>query len=222
MSLRPTRGFQQVQVYFINPSLLKTVVFQIFPFKQNVDITKYAKAVRMNMKSGINLLDETDILKVARSCTTVRVRAGEELIRKDDISDELYIVTDGSFKVYDDSYGEDFVHAILTKGAIFGEMSFLDGTPRSASVKAISNGSLLKMGKKEFDTLLVNNPDTALLFLFTLARVVTRRLREVNDALRGMTFSVGDQDSQKAIAEVIAQMEYAVHIELSGSQKSIG
>ncbi|MCK4506775.1 MAG: cyclic nucleotide-binding domain-containing protein [Candidatus Aegiribacteria sp.] len=171
------------------------------------------------MKSGINLLDSSDILKVARSSTTVRVLAGEELIRKDDISDELYIVTDGSFKVYDDSYGEDFVHAILTKGAIFGEMSFLDGTPRSASVKAISDGSLLKMGKKEFDTLLVDNPDTALLFLFTLARVVTRRLREVNDALRGMTFSVGDQDSQKAIAEVIAQMEYAVHIELTGSQR---
>jgi CRP-like cAMP-binding protein len=171
------------------------------------------------MKSGINLLDSSDILKVTRSSTIVRVRAGEELIRKDDVSDELYIVTDGSFKVYDDSYGEDFVHAILTKGAIFGEMSFLDGTPRSASVKAISDGSLLKMGKKEFDTLLVDNPDTALLFLFTLARVVTRRLREVNDALRGMTFSVGDQDSQKAIAEVIAQMEYAVHIELTGSQR---
>ncbi|MCK5064495.1 MAG: cyclic nucleotide-binding domain-containing protein [Candidatus Fermentibacteraceae bacterium] len=171
------------------------------------------------MRSGINLLDETDILKVARSCTTVRVRLGEELIRKNDTSEELYIVTDGSFKVYDDSYGEDFVHAILTKGAIFGEMSFLDATPRSASVKAISDGSLLRMGRKEFDSLLVNNPDTALLFLFTLARVVTRRLREVNDALRGMTFSVGDSDSKKAIGEVIAQMEYAVHIEVTGSQK---
>ncbi len=171
------------------------------------------------MRSGINLLEETDILKVAQSCTTVQVLTGEELIRKNDTSEELYIVTDGSFKVYDDSYGEDFVHAILTKGAIFGEMSFLDSTPRSASVKAISDGSLLRMGKKEFDNLLVNNPDTALLFLFTLARVVTRRLREVNDALRGMTFSMGDLDSKKAIAEVIAQMEYAVHIELTGSQR---
>ena len=173
----------------------------------------------INMRSGINLLDETDILNVARSCTTVRVLTGEELIRKNDTTEELYIVTDGSFKVYDDSYGEDFVHAILTKGAIFGEMSFLDGTPRSASVKAISDGSLMKMGKTEFDNLLVNNPDTALLFLFTLARVVTRRLREVNDALRGMTFSINDNDSKKAIAEVIAQMEYAVHIELTGSQR---
>lgn len=171
------------------------------------------------MRSGINLLEEADILKVAQSCTTVHVLTGEELIRKNDTSEELYIVTDGSFKVYDDSYGEDFVHAILTKGAIFGEMSFLDSTPRSASVKAISDGSLLRMGKKEFDNLLVNSPDTALLFLFTLARVVTRRLREVNDALRGMTFSMGDQDSRKAIAEVIAQMEYAVHIELTGSHR---
>lgn len=167
-------------------------------------------------KPDINLLDRSDIRKITEACTLMEVQPGEDIVRKDDVSGELFIVSEGSFKVYDDSFGEDFVHAILEKGAIFGEMSFIDGTCRSASVKAMTPGSLLKMGKTEFDVLLASNPDTALLFLFTLARVVTQRLREVNDALRKMTFDECDHYSRKAIEEVIAQMEYVVHLELSG------
>lgn len=167
------------------------------------------------MKSGINHLENSDIVRITSACTKVVVEEGEDLIVKGDPSLDLYIVTSGSFKVYDDTLGEDFVHAILDKGDIFGEMSFMDGTPRSASVKALVNGTLLRMGRKEFDNLLASSPDTAMLFIFTLARVITRRLRDVNLALRNMTFDSKEHDSEKVIREVITQMEHVVHIELT-------
>jgi len=167
------------------------------------------------MKSGLEQLESTDIARITGACVQISVEEGKDLIVKGESSVDLYIVTDGSFKVYDDTLGEDFVHAILDKGAVFGEMSFIDGTPRSASVKAISDGTLLKMGRKEFDNLLASNPDTAMLFIFTLARVITRRLRDVNLALRNMTFNEHDRERESVIREVIAQMEHAVHIELA-------
>lgn len=167
------------------------------------------------MRSGINQLESSDITNIKRACIKVAVKEGENLIVKGEPSVDLYIVTSGSFKVYDDTLGEDFVHAILEKGTIFGEMSFIDSTPRSASVKAISDGTLLRMGRKEFDDLLSSNPDTAMLFIFTLSRVITGRLRDVNLALRNMTFNEHDRNSEKVIREVIAQMENAVHIELT-------
>ena len=71
------------------------------------------------------------------------------------------------------------------------------------------------MGRKEFNNLLASYPDTAMLFIFTLARVITGRLRDVNLALRNMTFNSTERNSEKVIKEVIAQMEHAVHIELS-------
>ena len=168
------------------------------------------------MKSGLEQLESTDIARITGACVRITVKEGKDLIVKGEPSVDLYIVTSGSFKVYDDTLGEDFVHAILDKGAVFGEMSFIDGTPRSASVKAISDGTLLKMGRKEFDNLLASNPDTAMLFIFTLARVITGRLRDVNLALRNMTFNEYDQERESVIREVIAQMEHAVHIELAG------
>ncbi len=168
------------------------------------------------MESGIEQLESTDIARITGASVKVSVEKGKDLIVKGEPSVDLYIVTSGSFKVYDDTLGEDFVHAILDKGAVFGEMSFIDGTPRSASVKAVTNGTLLRMGRKEFDNLLASSPDTAMLFIFTLARVITRRLRDVNLALRNMTFNEHDRERESVIKEVIAQMEHAVHIELAG------
>jgi len=167
------------------------------------------------MSTGIEQLESSDIARIKRACVRVSVEAGQDLIEKGDRSDDLYIVASGSFKVYDDTLGEDFVHAILQQGDIFGEMSFIDGIPRSASVKALNDGAVLRMGKREFDTLLASSPDTAMLFIFTLARVITRRLRDVNVALRNMTFSEGERDTENVIREVISQMRQAVHIELS-------
>lgn len=168
------------------------------------------------MKAGIDQLEPSDIAKIREACVRVPVKAGEDLIRKGDTTDDLYIVADGSFKVYDDTLGEDFVHAILQQGDIFGEMSFIDGMERSASVKAISDGSALRMGKGEFDTLLASSPDTAMLFFFTLSRVIARRLRDVNVALRNMTFDGGEKGSEEVIRDVIARMRQAVHIEMGG------
>ncbi len=168
------------------------------------------------MESGLEQLESTDIARITGACVGVSVEEGKDLIVKGESSVDLYIVTSGSFKVYDDTLGEDFVHAILDKGAVFGEMAFIDATPRSASVKAISDGTLLRMGRKEFDNLLASSPDTAMLFIFTLARVITRRLRDVNLALRNMTFNEHDRERESVIKEVIAQMEHAVHIELAG------
>lgn len=168
------------------------------------------------MKSGINQLESSDIARITKACVQVTAEEGEDLILKGEPSVDLYIVTSGTFKVYDDTLGEDFVHAILDKGTVFGEMSFIDDIPRSASVKAVTDGTLLRMGRKEFDNLLASSPDTAMLFIFTLAKVIIGRLRDVNLALRNMTFNEHDREREIVIREVIAQMEHTVHIELTG------
>lgn len=172
------------------------------------------------MRTGIEQLESSDIARITGACVPVRVRAGDDLIEKGEGSDDLYIVADGSFKVYDDTLGEDFVHAILEQGDIFGEMSFIDGIPRSASVKALTDGTVLRMGKREFDSLLAASPDTAMLFIFSLARVITRRLRDVNIALRNMTFNESERDTETVIREVISQMRQAVHIELNSDDEA--
>lgn len=157
--------------------------------------------------------------RVVWFCSHMNVHAGETVIHKNGSSSEIYIISRGRFRVHDDSAGEDFVLAMLERGDIFGEMSFLDGAARSASVSATSNGSLLKMGEDEFSSMMKKEPEIAVQFLRFLSGVVCRRLRLANNALLQMTFGDGKSDRQidSQIREAIAHMHSAVRIELEES-----
>jgi CRP-like cAMP-binding protein len=54
--------------------------------------------------------------------------------------------------------GELFTLTLMKDGDIFGEMSFLDGRPRSASIVAISEVDTYVIDKDDFETLVDGNP----------------------------------------------------------------
>jgi CRP-like cAMP-binding protein len=152
-------------------------------------------------------------------CSRKNVQSGETIIDKNSTGRDLYIISRGQFRVHDDSAGEDFVLAMLKRGDIFGEMSFLDGSSRSASVSATCNGSLLIMGETEFSAMLIKEPEVAVLFLRFLAGVVSGRLRVANDALLQVAFGDGEVINQEFshLKEAIAEMHAAVRMELEGT-----
>ncbi len=152
-------------------------------------------------------------------CGRKNVLVGETIIDKNSTDRDIFIISRGQFRVHDDSAGEDFVLAMLKRGDIFGEMSFLDGSIRSASVTAASNGSLLVMGESEFSNMLDKEPEVAVLFLRFLAGVVSGRLRVANDALLQVAFGNGEIINQEFshLKEAIAEMHAAVRMELDGT-----
>ncbi|MCK5037004.1 MAG: cyclic nucleotide-binding domain-containing protein [Candidatus Sabulitectum sp.] len=152
-------------------------------------------------------------------CSRKNVLVGESIIDKNSTDRDIFIISRGQFRVHDDSAGEDFVLAMLKRGDIFGEMSFLDGSIRSASVTAASNGSLLVMGESEFSNMLDKEPEVAVLFLRFLAGVVSGRLRVANDALLQVAFGNGEIINQEFshLKEAIAEMHAAVRMELDGT-----
>jgi len=152
-------------------------------------------------------------------CSRKNVLIGETIIDKNSTDRDIFIISRGQFRVHDDSAGEDFVLAMLKRGDIFGEMSFLDGSIRSASVTAASNGSLLVMGENEFSNMLDKEPEVAVLFLRFLAGVVSGRLRVANDALLQVAFGNGEIINQEFshLKEAIAEMHAAVRMELDGT-----
>ncbi|MCD4707104.1 MAG: cyclic nucleotide-binding domain-containing protein [Candidatus Sabulitectum sp.] len=152
-------------------------------------------------------------------CSRRNVQTEETVIDKNSRDRDIYIISRGQFRVHDNSAGEDFVLAMLRRGDIFGEMSFLDGSIRSASVTASCNGSLLIMGEKEFSTMLAKEPEVAVQFLRFLAGVVCGRLRVANNALLQVAFGEGENINQEYshLKEAIAEMHAAVRMELEGT-----
>jgi CRP/FNR family cyclic AMP-dependent transcriptional regulator len=160
----------------------------------------------------LNEAEEQEVLSV---CTRITAPAGTPLFRKDDGGGDLYIVESGMFKVYEDEKGEEFVLALLNPGDVFGELSFLDGSPRSASVRAQSDGILLKLERSAIPSLVLKNPYAATRLLFSLASIVSARLRQADEALANLAFGQNEASCEE-LHSLAAEMHRAVFTELSG------
>ena len=77
--------------------------------------------------------------------------------------DCMYLVLAGGFGVYVDSFTgfPTRIAKINKPGAFFGEMSVIDGSPRSASIIAEAPSKALVIGKKHLFELLTKSPDVA-------------------------------------------------------------
>ena len=91
---------------------------------------------------------------------------GETIVRAGDPGNAFYVVLDGTVRV-DPPAGASVT---LTAGDAFGEMSLLDGAPRSADITAVGEATLMVIGRAAFTKLLRNEPQMSAVLLRTLAR----------------------------------------------------
>jgi len=84
-------------------------------------------------------LTPEELTAVVRAAQPRRLAAGELLFAKSGPGDGMFIVERGELSVTTEgAHGEHLTLAYLGNGAFVGEMSLLDGAPRSASVEAVA------------------------------------------------------------------------------------
>ena len=122
------------------------------------------------------------LAELSASGVTQQFEVGDVLFQEGDASDALYVLISGQLKVYSSKgNGREVVYSTLEPGQIFGEM-FLDGGPRSASVKAITSSSCLIVGGDEIRTLMRAYPS----FAEYVAMQVMARLRAATRKMRAL------------------------------------
>lgn len=124
--------------------------------------------------AGFTQHDARDLLTHA---TRVDIMPGTCVVSELDGGREFYIVLSGDFSVVKKlPSGKDKIIAQLHPGDTFGEMSFLDGRQRAASVIADSRGLLLQFERSG----LMKIPETAAKIYFNLASLMAGRIRNTN------------------------------------------
>ncbi|MDC7235085.1 MAG: cyclic nucleotide-binding domain-containing protein [Spirochaetales bacterium] len=109
----------------------------------------------------------------------LRFEEGDVLFRTGDNTREMYIIRSGTVKVMGYKNGEYFLITELGKGHYIGEMSFLTGIPRSATVVA---GSPVLVNVVSAD--LLSQEDLGLSsWAVSIAKVLVRRIRKTTEML---------------------------------------
>jgi uncharacterized membrane protein len=106
--------------------------------------------------------------------------AGSLLFRKGEPGNAIYIVASGEVEIFvEDTTGGRIVFETAKKGDFFGELSLLDGDPRSASAKAVCDSKMLKVDRGDLQLLFSRHPAAAM----DILGAIGRRLREADKLL---------------------------------------
>jgi CRP/FNR family transcriptional regulator, cyclic AMP receptor protein len=111
------------------------------------------------------------------------VKANEPIFWFGDRGDTLFIVDQGRVEVTaPDARGGHVRLDTLGPGGVFGELGLIDGGPRSATVRALTDCSLLALPREPFHAFLRQRPDVAI----DMLQVLGARLRASTATIRGL------------------------------------
>ena len=110
-----------------------------------------------------NLSDDV-LSKLANQVTECSLVKDEVLFNRGDMGDALYLIRSGWVKVViEDSDGDEVTLNHCGPNEVIGEMSIIDGEPRSAGIAAISSDvELLKLKRETFIDAVMEQPQLAL------------------------------------------------------------
>ena len=117
-------------------------------------------------------LSQTELRTVGRLSDIIRYPEGDVICEEGTNGREFFLVMDGEAAV---KKGKKTI-AKMVPGSYFGELSVLDGGPRSATVVARSDMELLVLEQRQFSGLIREVPTIAAKVLTTMAA----RLRDAD------------------------------------------
>jgi CRP/FNR family cyclic AMP-dependent transcriptional regulator len=144
-------------------------------------------------------LKDEDLEAIAKVTITRSYSKDQVIILAEEEGDSLFIIETGQVKVCIVSEdGREVILSMLGEGAVFGELSLLDGKPRSANVIATHDTDLYTVRRSDFLQLIYKVPQIAVGMLAELAV----RLRKTDRKIEGLALL----DVTSRISETLLQL----------------
>jgi CRP/FNR family cyclic AMP-dependent transcriptional regulator len=173
---------EQLKLFFLEDAKKST--------RKQVEGKREVQEVRVASEDKVDLFRErglsaAEMKLLATFSAEERFRGGSVIFREGESGDKLYIVLDGRVRIskFIPGVGEEAL-AVLDRGDFFGEMALIDDKPRSADAKAHEgDATVLSIDRATLNEILGMDPHASLQFLNLLCRMISRRLREINDKI---------------------------------------
>lgn len=98
-------------------------------------------------------MDQAILTKFASVLTNLTFSEGEVIVKKGDVGDIFYIISEGQVRVHDIGLGDaSYADQILKGGDWFGERALMTGEPRAANVTAMTETHVFALDRETFET----------------------------------------------------------------------
>ena len=125
-------------------------------------------------------LDEEERALLAAQLDDVSFEAGQVVFRRGDPGGSIFIVVSGAVEIFvEDTVGQRVVFETAKSGDFFGELSLLDGDPRSASSVALEVTRAVRLDRNDLELLFKRHPTAAM----DVLAVIGKRLREADKVI---------------------------------------
>jgi len=164
----------------------------------------------MRFPAPLDSLPEADLAILEQYTRPVEFEAGTCIFKVGSVGDACYIVDDGVVRVDLDreefqtqlEIDSDTTLGYVESGGILGELSLLDGLPRSASAYAQGQVRARRLGAGDVRELVESHPRVAAAVYAALGRDATLKLRQTNERLATAVFQ---EAPDPAVAETVAR-----------------
>lgn len=129
-------------------------------------------------------LADAELESIADRCLWLDCDAGRQIIDHLDATTDCFLIASGAVRVVVNSAaGKEITFRDFGAGEVVGELSALDGRPRSASVVALTPARIARLKSPELWDIVERNPAAAA----ALIRRLTRLVRQTTDRVVAIT-----------------------------------
>ncbi len=149
------------------------------------DNTTHDNLCKFRDEISFSFLDEEDFGKISCYFESVTYPAHTIIFNEGAPADFIGFILSGKLEVKKQTEfkGNQLIIAILTKGALVGELSIFDEHKRSATIETVEDTSMLLLRNDAFDALLREYPEIGIKILKGFIRILSIRLRKTTERL---------------------------------------
>jgi RsiW-degrading membrane proteinase PrsW (M82 family)/CRP-like cAMP-binding protein len=152
-------------------------------------------------------VDLADLENLSRAISERRFTTNHVIFRQGTEGDAMYMIASGGIDIFvNDEHGNEKYIRTFKAGSIVGELSLVDGEPRSATAKANGNLIALVLRRQHFNMFINSRPHVILAVLEFLAEKVRFTTKSVEDNVtRATAIAQGDYEQIRLLDEKQSQ-----------------
>ena len=150
-------------------------------------------------------LDPSEIMEIIHIVEVEQYQAGDIVFSEDDTGDAWFVLYKGAAEVLKHGVAGEKKITELGPKACFGEISILDGSPRSATIRVTEDSIVFRVQREAFAELIDDNHLVAYKLIHQMAILLAERQRTTTYRLSELLKAEGITDVHTGIMSIVGE-----------------